>query len=175
MLPVTVAPQPTPSTSPPAVASVPPPPPPPPPPQTTPVTPPTTAIPEATKILPDIETGSDLFPFVDEPSPLPSQQPAGLQFSANGKNFSVINKSENSLVAASAACQKNQATIATVTSDSLDGITEKLKSMSQNRIVIGTWNGDSYSLTGTSCLIMHVDYGIYPGICTEASSVLCQL
>lgn len=175
MLPITSAPQPTPSIEQTVMVSQPPP-------QSTSVapspeqwSPSSTPIPEATEILPEIETESDLFPFIDEPSPLPSLQQPGSQFSVNGKNFRVLNKNENSLAAASVACQNKQATIATVTSDSLDAMTEKLKAMSQTRIIIGTWNGDSYSLTGTSCLIMHVDYGIYPGTCTEASSVLCQL
>lgn len=195
MLPITAAPQPTTGIAPPVkpvTTSIAPPvkpvttsiaPPLPPPPKTTSVIPSPLEIgpsythpaPEATKILPEIETVTDLFPFIDEPIPLPSKQQPGAQFSVNGRNFNVVNKNEGSLAAASAACQNNQATIATVTSENLQAASDKLKEMGHSKIIIGSWNGDSYSLTGTSCLIMNVEYGIYPGICTEASSILCQL
>lgn len=125
-----------------------------------------------TAVFPQLETETDLQPFIEAPkSTAVSSLP---KFNIGGKDFHIVSKNQQSSVAANSACQVNQGTVATITTDSFQGISNKLKSLGQSKMIIGSWNGDSYSLTGASCLIMQVDYGIYPGNCVDALSVLCQ-
>lgn len=96
------------------------------------------------------------------------------KFKVNGENFHVINKFEKSLASADKTCVQNKAEIASVTSQSLTAVSEKLKEMTQNKVIIGAWNGDGYSLSGEDCLILETSQGIYPGACSEATAILCQ-
>lgn len=123
------------------------------------------------------------------PSPVIKEEPAKIEenttvlapevvdsekFKLNGRNFHVINKFEKSLASADKTCFQNKAEIASVTSQSLTALTEKLKEMTQSKVIIGTWNGDGYALSGENCLILQTGQGIYPGTCSEASAILCQ-
>ncbi|GAA5812304.1 hypothetical protein MFLAVUS_005755 [Mucor flavus] len=129
-------------------------------------------VPLPTAVFPQLETETDLQPFIEAPKSTAVNSPS--KFNFNGKDFHIVSKNQQSSAAANSACQVNQATVATITTDSFQGISNKLKSLGQSKMIIGSWNGDSYSLTGASCLIMQVDYGIYPGNCVDALSVLCQ-
>jgi hypothetical protein len=159
---------------------------------------------EFSKIVPEIETMSDILSIIDERLPssiittTPTQatnpttanaqiaatnpvneepeivQPINLRFKVNGRNFHVINKYESSLTAAGLICQQIRASVAPVTSDSYQGVADKLKDMAPGKVIIGSWNGDSYSLTGDNCLILQVNHGISPGTCGDASAILCQ-
>lgn len=125
-----------------------------------------------TAIFPDIATQTDLSVFIDKQPPV---NPANLpRFSYDGKTFFLVTRSQGTLSAAENTCKQNRGTIATITTDSFKGISDSLKKMGNSRLIIGSWNGDTYSLTGPSCLILHTDYGIYPGNCAEGLSVLCQ-
>lgn len=101
-------------------------------------------------------------------------QPINVCFKVNGRYFHVINKFESSAVAAGVTCNQIQASIATVTSDSYQGVVAKLKDVMPGKVIIGAWNGDNYSLTGSDCLILQANHGIFPGTCTDASAILCQ-
>ncbi|KAI9336463.1 hypothetical protein BD770DRAFT_401740 [Pilaira anomala] len=125
-----------------------------------------------TAISLDIATQTDLSVSTDKQTP---ENSANLpRFSYNGKTFFLVTKSQGTLSAAENTCKQNQGTVATITTDSFKGISDSLKKMGHSRLIIGSWNGDTYSLTGPSCLILHTDYGIYPGSCAEGISVLCQ-
>ncbi|KAI8067305.1 hypothetical protein BDF21DRAFT_345835, partial [Thamnidium elegans] len=138
---------------------------------TTPAPEPTTA-PLPTAVFPQLETETDLKPFIEAPKPTALSSPS--KFNFDGTEFHIIYKNQQTSAEANSSCQLNQATVATITTGSFQGISNKLKSLGQSKMIIGSWNGDNYSLTGASCLIMHIDYGIYPGNCVDALSVLCQ-
>ncbi|KAF1799506.1 hypothetical protein FB192DRAFT_1286589, partial [Mucor lusitanicus] len=160
-----------PTTSP--VRNTPLPPPPPPPPAYT----VTTSLEE---ILPEIQTISDLAPIIDEKLPsegVPPNTDVLHRFNVNGRNYHVVNKDGNSLAQANMSCRKSQTNIGGVTSAGYQQVAQNLQHVvdtTGNKLIIGSWNGDSYSLRGNNCLIMQLNNGIYPGSCAEATAVLCQ-
>ncbi|KAK4511210.1 H(+)-transporting V1 sector ATPase subunit D [Mucor velutinosus] len=152
--------------------------PPPPPPSS--VTTTEAATPFIQEILPEIETISDLAPFIDEKLPT-EQQPSSTdilhRFNVEGRNYHVVNKNGNSLAQATMSCRKSQTNIGGVTSAGYQAVTRNLQyvvDMTGNKLIIGSWNGDNYSLRGNTCLIMQLNNGIYSGDCAEATAVLCQ-
>lgn len=99
------------------------------------------------------------------------------QFNVDGRNYHVINKDGNSLAQASQSCRNSQTNIGDVTSAGYQAVAQNLKdaiTATGNKLIIGSWNGDNYSLMGNNCLILQVNNGIYPGSCVEATAVLCQ-
>jgi hypothetical protein len=131
------------------------------------------------------ETITTNTPPASLPEPVDNSPPTAefinMQFKINGRKFHVIDKYENSLVAAGYICrqQDQRSSVATITSDSYQAVAENLKDImvqhgGSNKVIIGSWNGDNYSLAGNSCLILHVDHGIFPGTCADASAILCQ-
>ncbi|CAO0789873.1 unnamed protein product [Mucor circinelloides] len=131
------------------------------------------------EILPEIETISNLSPFIDEK--LPAQQPPTAdilhQFNVDGRNYHVVIKNGNSLAQANQSCQKSQTNMGGVTSAGYQAVAQNLQHVvdtTGNKLIIGSWNGDNYSLRGNNCLILQVNNGIYPGSCAEATAVLCQ-
>ncbi|KAI8639742.1 hypothetical protein BD408DRAFT_420834 [Parasitella parasitica] len=133
----------------------------------------------ANEILPEIETISDLSPFIDEKLPLEEQPAEDIlhQFNADGQHYHVVSKDGNSLAQAHQSCQNSQTNIGGVTSAGYQAVAENLQNVmltTGNKLIIGSWNGDNYSLRGNNCLILQVNNGIYPGSCAEATAVLCQ-
>ncbi|KAL9554690.1 hypothetical protein PS6_003288 [Mucor atramentarius] len=131
------------------------------------------------EILPEIETISDLSPFIDEK--LPAQQPPTAdilhQFNVDGRNYHVVIKNGDSLAQANQSCRKSQTNMGGVTSAGYQAVAQNLQHVvdtAGNKLIIGSWNGDNYSLRGNNCLILQVNNGIYPGSCAEATAVLCQ-
>jgi hypothetical protein len=63
-----------------------------------------------------------------------------------------------------------------MTTQKYDQVALKLKTTtaSGRKLIIGSWNGDAYAFSGDDCLILQVNYGIYPGSCTEATAALCE-
>lgn len=99
------------------------------------------------------------------------------QFNVDGRNYHVINKNGNSYAQASQSCRKSQSNIGGVTSAGYRAVAQNLQDVitaTGNKLIIGSWNGDNYSLNGNNCLILQVNNGIYPGSCAEATAVLCQ-
>jgi hypothetical protein len=96
------------------------------------------------------------------------------KFEVAGSQFHVISKFEKSLELAHNVCVKNQASIASVSSESLSAVSHILNRIDAGKVIIGAWNGDNYSLSGDNCLILQTDHGIFPGTCTEAKAILCQ-
>lgn len=123
---------------------------------------------------------SDLSPFIDEKLPAEGEPPASdilHRFSVDGRDYHVVNKDGNSLAQANLSCQKSQTNIGGVTSAGYQAVAQSLQQVvdaTGNKLIIGSWNGDNYSLRGNNCLIMQLNNGIYPGSCAEASAVLCQ-
>ncbi|GAN10639.1 hypothetical protein MAM1_0379c10183 [Mucor ambiguus] len=153
-------------------------PPPPPPSFVKPTTPATTT--SIQEILPVIETISDLSPFIDEKLPIEGEPPTTdilHRFNVDGRSYHVVNKDGNSLAQANMSCRKSQTNIGGVTSAGYEAVAQNLQQVvdtTGNKLIIGSWNGDNYSLRGNNCLIMQLNNGIYPGSCAEATAVLCQ-
>ncbi|KAL9540972.1 hypothetical protein MBANPS3_009381 [Mucor bainieri] len=136
------------------------------------------------EILPEIETISDLLPFIDEKLPTEGIPPPPAvvadilhQFNVDGRKYHVVNKDGNSLAQANMSCRKSQTNIGGVTSAGYQAVAQNLQGVvdtTGNKLIIGSWNGDNYSLRGNNCLIMQLNNGIYPGSCAEATAVLCQ-
>lgn len=99
-----------------------------------------------------------------------------VHFEANDIQYHVVTYDAQSANDASIACAQNNAKLSDITSQKYDQIAIKLKALtaSGRKMVIGFWNNDSYSFSGDDCLILQVNYGIYPGKCSESTAVLCS-
>jgi hypothetical protein len=99
------------------------------------------------------------------------------QFDVNGIKYHVLKKQSSSLAQAQSVCgQIPGSTIGGITSDVYQAVTSQLQRLSfaNSKVIIGSWNGDSYSMSGGDCMILQLNNGIYPGQCSEASAILCQ-
>lgn len=97
-------------------------------------------------------------------------------FDVDGISYSVVSSINNNSTDASVACQRKNATISDMTSDDYDKVSIKLQTTiaSGSKLIISSWNNNSYSFFGDNCMILQVNYGIYPGSCLESTGVLCQ-
>lgn len=116
---------------------------------------------------------------IDEKIPSEEQHVNNIlhQFNVNGRNYHIIKNNGNSLAQANQICQKSQTSISDVTSAGYQALAQNLQNvitLTGSKLIIGSWNGDNYSLVGNNCLILQVNNGIYPGSCTDATTVLCQ-
>ncbi|RCH92345.1 hypothetical protein CU098_001033, partial [Rhizopus stolonifer] len=107
------------------------------------------------------------------PSVVPSVVPSQQQFTLNGQHYYIVNKTGNTLSEAIAACKDVKAKLSDITTSNHKQIAAELLTLrGRDRLIIGSWNGDNYKLSGNECLI--INNGIYPGTCAEASAVLCK-
>lgn len=128
----------------------------------------------------EIATITDISAIIDEPT-----STAGVvtidpdivdQFAANDIQYKVVSSSDKSSDEAIATCQRKNSQLSNMSSQKYDQVAIKLKTTtaSGRKLIIGSWNSDTYSFKGDDCLILQVNYGIYPGSCSEATAVLCE-
>ncbi|KAI9254642.1 hypothetical protein BY458DRAFT_520843 [Sporodiniella umbellata] len=104
----------------------------------------------------------------------PVSLPQENQFEMEGKRYSVLKQGQESLSRARDACAQSQYKLGAIGTINMFAVTNELRQNAINKAIVGSWNGDDYSLQGSSCLILDVQFGIFPGQCSDAETVLCQ-
>ncbi|CAO3673845.1 unnamed protein product [Rhizopus stolonifer] len=116
-------------------------------------------------------------PSTARPQPSSSAKPSDGkegQFEMDGKRYSILKQGQDSLLNAKSACSRSQYKLGAIGSINMYDITQELLQNKIKKVIVGSWNGDDYSLHGSSCLILDARLGIFPGICSDADAILCQ-
>ncbi|KAI8368576.1 hypothetical protein EDC96DRAFT_589975, partial [Choanephora cucurbitarum] len=109
------------------------------------------------------------------PASVSLSKPKEKKFRMDDQLYHIVQKKASTQNSMIRACQAKKASLAAVQSDTIHAITAELQRLigPNKKLVVGSWNGDHYNLSGSQCLVMQTGNGIYPGPCTEATLALC--
>ncbi|KAI8986331.1 hypothetical protein BDB01DRAFT_785190 [Pilobolus umbonatus] len=109
------------------------------------------------------------------PSAVPEPHPPVTDFYLDGNHYSIVHQRPDKHGSAESICRvTHNGYLADVSAGELPTVTEHLINLKIDRIVIGSWNSDGYSLTDNSCLILRKDNGISVGQCSDTTYLLCS-
>ncbi|OBZ81937.1 hypothetical protein A0J61_10016 [Choanephora cucurbitarum] len=110
------------------------------------------------------------------PASISSSKSKEKKFRMDDQLYQIVQKKASTQDSMIRACHAKKASLAAVRSDTIHAITAELQRLigPNKKLVVGSWNGDHYNLSGSQCLVMQTGNGIYPGPCTDATLALCS-
>ncbi|KAI8370692.1 uncharacterized protein BYT42DRAFT_583369 [Radiomyces spectabilis] len=109
------------------------------------------------------------------PSRLPSNAPSAHMFDVQGTSYKILTVEKKNATGLKALCKADKGMLGDISFASFQAFQKQMgKVNGVSKVVIGTWNGDMYSLQDNQCLFMTLNFGIVADDCANANAVLCQ-